>query len=348
MMAVVIRQTYPPNEKPGLGRECRFELSGAAFAAVEFFLEHDGVVYPRPIPTEPDGSVRLFPEAAGAYVLHATWRDAAGRDGRTRVDIRVDGPAVGREPRQVTIDRQTKLWVPTELDSRTIAGHERQVLRELQQIVRPGDIVYDIGANVGLFSIILAGWIGDAGWLYAIEPNPVCVSFLSANFARAGARRFTILPLAVSDRQCECAFTVNYATTFVGAGSDSAMSVPKTGHQIRVDADTLDAIVAAWDFRPPNLIKIDIEGAEEIAIDGMMDTIARHRPTLLIELHGRSRAARTLSKVDLHRYEYRVPGHPALFRTSADLLAWMPDACIQVIGRPLLPDEKVSPDRDAA
>jgi FkbM family methyltransferase len=334
-MAVAIQQTYPVNEAPALGRECRFALAGAAFASVEFFLEHDGVVYPRPIPAERDGSVRLFPEASGSYVLHATWRDSSGTKGRARLDIRINGPAVGREPHQVTIDRQTRLWVPTEWDSRTIAAHERPVLRELQKIVRPGDVVYDIGANVGLFSIVLARRIGDAGWLYAIEPNPVCVSFLSANFARIRARRFTILPLAVSDRRCECAFTVNYATTFVGAGSDSATSIAKPGHQIRVDADRLDAIVDTWDLRPPNLIKIDIEGAEAIAIDGMLQTIARYRPTLLIELHGRGPAAQTVSKVDPLRYEYRVPGHQGVFRSADELLAWMPEACVQIIGCPL-------------
>jgi hypothetical protein len=72
----------------------------------------------------------------------------------------------------------------------------------------------------------------------------------------------------------------------------------------------------------------------------MMGTISTHRPTLLIELHGRGPAARTLSKVDLHRYEYRIPGQHGVFLSGAELLAWMPEACVQVIARPLSPRQR--------
>jgi FkbM family methyltransferase len=209
------------------------------------------------------------------------------------------------------------------------------VLRALKTLVRPGDVAYDIGANVGLFSTSLARLVGDTGWLYAFEPNPVCVSFLRANLSKAGARRFTILPMAVSDRQCECPFTVNYASTFIGATADSPATIAKLGQTIRVDADRLDALIAAWRLPPPHFMKIDIEGAEQIAIDGMLATLAAHRPTILIELHGRGPAQRTLGKLDAQGYRYSLPGSGATFQSAVELLDWMPEACIQVIAHPL-------------
>lgn len=332
-MTIAIRQTYPADAAPALGQECHFALAGEPVDALEFFLEHEGIFYPRPIPAEANGTVRLYPEASGHYVLHAFWREAGGGRGRAQLPIVIAGPPAGREPRLVHIDDRTSLWVPTEWDRQAIEAHERPVLKALQQLVRPGHVVYDIGANVGLFSVLMARWAGDTGWLYAIEPNPVCVCFLRANLERARAHRYTIVPLAMSDRQGECAFTANYATTLVGAGADSPATVHKPGHQIRVDADTLDQIIDKWQLRAPDVIKIDIEGAERVAIAGMMRTLERARPTILVELHGRGAAQQVLPRLAALRYAFDVPAAGVRFGTADELLAWMPEACIQVAAR---------------
>ena len=331
-MTTAIRQTYP-DAPPALGLECHFQLAGGPADGVEFFLEHEGILYPRPIPADANGTVRLYPEASGRYVLRAFWRDAGGGPGRAELPIVIAGPSAGREPRLVHIDDRTSLWVPTEWDRQAIEGHERPILRALQHLVRPGDVVYDIGANVGLFSVLLARWIGDTGWLYAIEPNPVCVSYLRANLERARAASYTLLPMAVSDRRGDCEFTSNYATTLVGIGHDSPATVPKPGHQIRVDADALDAIIDRWQLRAPNVIKIDIEGAERVAIAGMAQTLERSRPTLLVELHGREAAEHVLPRLSALRYTFDVPATGARFATVRELLAWMPEACVQVAAR---------------
>jgi len=265
---IAIRQTYPADARPALGRECHFELTRGPPSGVEFFLEHEGILYPRPLPIEGAATVRMYPEASGRYVLHAFWPAADGRRCHAELPIDVAGPPPGREPRLVTIDDRTSLWVPTEWDRQAIEAHERPILKALQQLVRPGHVVFDVGANVGLFSVILARAIGETGLLYAIEPNPVCVCFLRANLERARARRYTLVPLALSDRRQECAFTSNYATTLVGAGADSPSTVHKPGHQIRVDADTLDAVIdemrsSSTSERQGRLIDHDDSGSME-------------------------------------------------------------------------------------
>ena len=61
----------------------------------------------------------------------------------------------------------------------------------LQDTIRAGAVIYDIGANVGVFAVHLARWAGVTGWVYAIEPNPTCVYFLRANLATTGMSNFT-------------------------------------------------------------------------------------------------------------------------------------------------------------
>jgi FkbM family methyltransferase len=328
---VTIEQLDPPRALPALGQEGRFAARGEPLAAVDYFLEHEGVFYPNPLRAESDGSVRVYPEAPGRYGLHAAWRSARGENGWTRIEFDVRGPH-GSAPQRVKAEGET-LWVPTAWDAETLGAHERPVFRELQKIIRPGATVYDIGANVGLFSARFARWIGADGWLYAIEPNPICVYFLRANLEHVGARNFTILPVAASNRRSDCAFSLNYGSSLIGVGGDSAVA-GKPGHQIRVEGESLDALIATFNLRGPDFIKLDVEGAEASAVAGMMETLTKHRPGFMIELHGRDAASGTLRSLAGLGYQYLVCSTAARYRTAEALLVALPEACVQVIGYP--------------
>jgi FkbM family methyltransferase len=328
---VTIEQLDPPRGLTALGQEGRFTARGEPLAAVDYFLEHEGVFYPRPLRAETDGSVRVYPEAPGRYGLHAAWRSARGESGWTRIEFQVKG-AHGSAPQRVTAEGET-LWVPTAWDAQTLGAHERPVFRDLRRIIRPGATVYDIGANVGLFSAHFARWIGPGGWLYAIEPNPVCVYFLRANLEHVGARNFTILPVAASNRRSDCAFSLNYGSSLIGVGSDSTVA-GKPGHQIHVEGERLDALIATFNLRKPDFIKLDVEGAEASAVAGMMDTLEKNRPGVMIELHGREAASETLGSLARLGYQYLVCSTAVKYATAEALLDSLPDACVQVIGHP--------------
>jgi FkbM family methyltransferase len=332
LMSQAIRQVDGHDPLPALGRETRFKLDGEGLQSVCFYLEQDGIVYPRPLPVEVDGAVRIFPESPGRYVLHAMWRLASGAAGRDRLAFSV-APQIGaHEPRAVKVEDRAALWVPTRWDAETIAAHERAALRALRKIIRHGATVYDIGANLGLFSVPLSRWVGDSGWLYAIEPNPICVYFLRANLENSAARNFTIFPVALSDSTGECRFTLNYGSSMVGASAES-LAMRKPGQHIQVDADSLDHLLTAWDLRPPDFIKLDIEGAEGTAIQGMMRTISTYKPMLMLELHGRKPAGMVLDALRDVNYRFEFPESTGALRSADELLASLPEACVQVIGR---------------
>jgi FkbM family methyltransferase len=316
---------------PALGQECRFVARGGPLAAVDYFLEHEGVLYPQPLRAEPDRSVRLYPEAPGRYALHAAWRTVQGESGWTHTEFHVKGVR-GWAPQRVTAERE-RLWVPTARDAQILGAHERPAFRELRKIIRPGAVVYDAGANVGLFSVRFARWIGTDGWLYAVEPNPLCVYFLRANLEHARLRNFTILPVALSNRSGECRFSVNYGSSLIGVGDDSNVA-GKPGHQIGVEGESLDTLIETFHLRTPDFIKLDVEGAEASAVAGMIKTLEKSRPHFMIELHGREAAAATLGCLAGLGYEYLLVSTATRYQTAKVLLDSLPEACVQVVGYP--------------
>jgi FkbM family methyltransferase len=328
---VTIEPLTATQSPAALGRESRFAARGKPLASVDYFLEHEGVLYPNPLRAEADGSVRVYPEAPGRYSLHASWRATEGETGWARIEFHVRG-AQGSEPQRVRTEGET-LWVPTAWDAQLLGAHEQAAFRELQKIIRPGATVYDIGANVGLFSTRFAKWIGAEGWLYALEPNPVCVYFLRANLEHLSLRNFTILPVAASDRRSDCGFSLNYGSSLIGVGADSVVA-GKPGHQIRVDGERVDALIARLNLRTPDFIKVDVEGAEARVAAGMMETLEKSRPGLMVELHGRDAASETLRILASLHYHYLLCSTATRYSTAQALLDALPEACVQVIGYP--------------
>ena len=317
-----------------LGEPCTIPLT-LADPAIEtrVFLKHDGIFYVEPFG---DWAVRteihFLPEAPGAYTVLVEWRDRSGAAGWTEAAF-VLGPAdANPSPRLVSIDRRTRLWVPSSWESAIAAVHEKAALAAAATMIRKDAVIYDIGANLGLYSILLSRIAGPGSQVYCIEANPVALYFLQANLALNRVPRFEILPLALLGTATTTEFRVNYRNLLVGiAGPLSHLGKP--GHVIGVSAAPLDDLIDRHNLRPPDFIKMDIEGAEVHAIAGMRKTIARHRPAIVMELHGQAAARGTLDAIDWEGYTFQEVSGGRIFATAGDLRAWFPDACIQVGAR---------------
>jgi FkbM family methyltransferase len=157
------------------------------------------------------------------------------------------------------------------------------VTQFMVRAVRPGMTVLDVGANFGYYSVLLADLIGDAGRLVAVEPNPHVAAKLRKTLSINGYDgRATVREVALTQSaEGEIAFVIPHG--YPGQGHVAGCGGPREGGEtITVGATNIDTLCAKLDR--VDFIKIDAEGAEAGILEGMKETIVRHRPTLLLEL----------------------------------------------------------------
>lgn len=163
---------------------------------------------------------------------------------------------------------------------------EPDVYRVIRQVVRPGWVCVDVGANNGAISCLLAKLVGDRGLVVAFEPYPDNVTLLRENLRRSRfAARVKIESAAVSDGSC------SHLALFPGKGHGSAewnivghdIDGNRTGPELEVAATSLDA------YFPPgsslDFVKVDVEMAGAQVLDGMRRLLNSAHPIVLMEFH---------------------------------------------------------------
>jgi FkbM family methyltransferase len=223
----------------------------------------------------------------------------------------------GIGPFRVRLRRNRSLWLRKPLESESFP------FAMLRCLVRPGDVVYDCGANLGLYDRFITATLG-AGRVAAFEPSPENRRFLAANLALGGiADRVTVLPMALADEDGIAEFQVDDVQTASGTLSKVTGGRPSEGRRnLRLGPLTdqvlcrrLDTVVAEEKLPPPDVIKIDVEGAEALLLRGAAGILRERGPRLVIELHGAAVAREVL--VLLHELGYACAGkvgthlHPA-------------------------------------
>lgn len=181
---------------------------------------------------------------------------------------------------------------------------ETKVVEAICRLVQPGQVALDIGAHVGYFTLLLAKQVGPSGRVMAFEPNPRIFEILQENVTLNGYRNVTLDNTAVADRTGTGTLTLYRRLPL--AGRDSTVPGAAPGAGIEVPMVRLDDY-----FAPPGVrvdfLKIDIEGAESLALDGMSGILQRDHPTLVIELHGvEARAEDHAAFAKLRATGYRV------------------------------------------
>lgn len=160
---------------------------------------------------------------------------------------------------------------------------EPSVSEALVRTVRPGHVVYDVGANVGYFTLVAARLVGREGRVIAFEPVPWCTDAVAANIALNDLPQAEVRAEAVGERSGRARLLV------AGEASQSMLASldrdADTREAIEVDVVAIDELVAAGTIPPPDVLKIDTEGAEILVLEGMRETIARHRPRIICEIH---------------------------------------------------------------
>lgn len=160
---------------------------------------------------------------------------------------------------------------------------ELSVQEAMRRLLGQGDVFYDVGANVGFFALAGARHVGPSGAVYAFEPVPE-----NAAAIRASAELNALGNLEVIENAAGRA-----------AGRERLLLVedlswshlerqgthPRTLDTIEIEIVAIDDLVADGRLRAPQLVKIDVEGAEIDVLTGMQKTIEKHRPVIVCELH---------------------------------------------------------------
>ena len=202
-----------------------------------------------------------------------------------------DGPAEG-------------LWL--DLNPRTdrhyfMGDAENPVQEALGSRLQPGMVVYDVGANVGFFTLLMRRLVGDAGHVFAFEPDPDVVRELKANVHRNGYEGVSVVCAAVWLSTGSVRFaradpqqSPNRGTGSVGGnGADDC---------IVSESVSLDEFVQS--APPPHLIKCDVEGGEVEVLRGACALLAEYRPVVLVEVHSTGKG-REVARI-LESFEYAL------------------------------------------
>jgi FkbM family methyltransferase len=175
-----------------------------------------------------------------------------------------------------------------------LGTYEKAKQQLVARLLRPGDVVFDVGANVGLYTLLASLRVGPEGRVVAFEPLPGNLDYLAQHLELNRVKNVEVVGAAVGRARGH--------SSFVAAGSRS-MGRLGSGGSLEVDVVCLDDLVASGRVPPPDLIKMDIEGGEVEALVGAQTVLREHRPTVVLATHGWEKHQECLRLLRGFRYE---------------------------------------------
>ena len=163
--------------------------------------------------------------------------------------------------------------------------YEPQVTQALKRYLRAGARCMDVGAHLGYTTILMAHLVGPRGSLVAFEPFPKTFRLLEENVRLNELTNIRLEPLAASDQDGSVSLVFEANQQLASTPSVSGYAVEQEKGNIEVRCVSLDSYVARTGWTP-ELVKIDVEGAELAVLRGATHTIRNARPIFIVEVHG--------------------------------------------------------------
>jgi FkbM family methyltransferase len=169
-----------------------------------------------------------------------------------------------------------------ERPSMPLGTYEPHVTAEIERDVAVGDTVFDVGAHVGYLTLVASRRVGPNGRVIAMEADARNARLLRSNIAANHADNVTVVESAVSDE----VGTVTFASfsSYSSVGHIQHGDEPDDATLASVPALTIDHLVFEKGFSPPQLIKIDVEGAELLVLRGATQVLKAYSPTVIVEV----------------------------------------------------------------
>lgn len=157
--------------------------------------------------------------------------------------------------------------------------------------LKHGQTVVTLGANIGTYALRAAKRVGPKGRVIAFEPLPINLQRLRDAISRNQFQNVQVIPCAAGDTEGKARFAVS------GRESSATMVLEESDlAEMEVDVVTVDQVMDRLGIEKVHWVQMDIEGAEPMAIQGMMKTIETSRPNILFENGGSGEEAITLLK----------------------------------------------------
>ncbi|MFH1656592.1 MAG: FkbM family methyltransferase [Candidatus Nealsonbacteria bacterium] len=160
--------------------------------------------------------------------------------------------------------------------------HEKTTTNLFKKIVKKGNVVVDLGANIGYFTLLAAKLVGPSGKVYAFEPEPKNFNYLKDNIKINNYNHVFLNQKAVSDKQgITKLFICSYDTGHHTINQNKGIEVYSSGREIQEKSIEIETIILDDFLRDKtnkvDILKIDVEGAELLAVKGMKGILEKNR-----------------------------------------------------------------------
>ena len=226
-------------------------------------------------------------EASAAPLSQDSWSELRKRT------IQFVRTSDGRHEHIFRCDNPVEVW-----RAQTLAIKEQGTVQWIDREVRAGDTFYDIGANIGLYTLLAGKRVGPYGMVYAFEPHVGNVQSLLHNVSlNQLSGQVRVLSCALNDR--EGFFDFNYHQPMAGTSMSQLNDSRDAGGEEFAPcfaeykfATTIDRLIQQGHIRPANHVKIDVDGNELLILRGMREFLAGPRGprTLQVEINTRYKA----------------------------------------------------------
>jgi FkbM family methyltransferase len=205
-----------------------------------------------------------------------------------------------------------KKWILGSSDHGCWLGIYEQKKRTLfEKTVTENNVVYDVGAHVGFYTLLASDLVGPVGKVFAFEPVPENLSCLREHIRINGVHNVSVFESAVAERS---------GWEYFERGTSSSTGRIYANGSLRVRAVSLDALRAQSGISGPDVIKIDVEGAEYRVLCGARDLIGKFLPTIFLATHGPTVHERCCELLVSWGYQLQPIGKKDL-RNSDEILA---------------------------
>lgn len=158
-----------------------------------------------------------------------------------------------------------------------LGSYEYEKRRLFERTIQPGSTVYDVGANVGFYTLLASVLVGASGRVVAFEPVPRNLSLLHEHLRLNRVENVRVVEAAVAEREGRARFDL---------GPHASMGRLSEGGSLEISTVVLDPLVASAELPPPDVMKIDVEGAEGLVLRGAQSVLTDRRPEIFLSTHG--------------------------------------------------------------